>query len=192
MPGRVYDILLERAFDQYGFVTSEDARDLGVDQQRLVDMERRATLERVAQGLYRFNAIPRTANDQLMEAALWPRRTRGVLTHDTALDLHDLCDINPAQIHITVPRRYRITREIPSAYQIHHRDLPVKDRALVEGLPTVKPRRAILDAIETHVDPKLVEQAIDTARRRGLVRGQALGDLEMRAAHRVAATRAEH
>jgi hypothetical protein len=49
----------------------------------------------------------------------------------------------------------------------------------------VKPRRAILDAIETHVDPKLVEQAIDTARRRGLVRGQALSDLEVQAAHPV-------
>lgn len=185
MPGRLHDILLERAFDQYGFVTSEDARDLGVDQRRLVEMERRGTLERVAQGLYRFNAIPRTANDRLMEAALWPRRTRGVLTHDTALDLHDLCDVNPVEIHITVPRRYRITREIPPAYKIHHRGLPVEDRALVEGLPTVKPRRAILDAIETHVDPKLVEQAIDTARRRGLVRGQALSDLEVRAAHPV-------
>ena len=58
MPGRIYDILLERAFDQYGFVTSEDARDLGVDQRRLVEMERRGTLQRVARGLYRFNAIP--------------------------------------------------------------------------------------------------------------------------------------
>jgi predicted transcriptional regulator of viral defense system len=67
-----------------------------------------------------------------------------VLTHNTALDLHDLRDINPAGIHITVARRYRITREIPPAYEVHHRDLPAEDRALVEGLPTVKPRRAIL------------------------------------------------
>ena len=181
MPGRVHDILLERAFDQYGFVRSEDARDLAVDQQRLVDMERRGTLERVTQGLYRFKAIPYSGRDQLMEAALWPRRTRGVLSHDTALDLHDLCDINPAKIHITVPRRYRINREIPAAYAIHHRDLGGEDRATVEGLPTVTPQRAILDAIETHVDPKLVEQAIDTARRRGLVRGNDLSALEAQA-----------
>ncbi len=176
MPGRVHDILLERAFDQYGFVTSEDARDLGVDQQRLVDMERRGTLERVARGLYRFKAIPYTGRDQLMEAALWPRRTRGVLSHDTALELHDLCDVNPAEIHITVPRRYRINREIPATYAIHRRDLAVEDRTLLEGLPTVTPRRAIRDAIEAHLDPKLVEQAIDTVRRRGLVRGEALSD----------------
>jgi predicted transcriptional regulator of viral defense system len=185
MPGRVHDILLERAFDQYGFVTSEDARDLGVDQQRLVDMERRGTLERVARGLYRFKAIPHAGRDQLMEAVLWPRRAQGVLSHDTALELHDLCDVNPAEIHITVPRRYRINREIPATYAIHRRDLAAEDRTLLEGLPTVTPRRAIRDAIEAHLDPKLVEQAIDTVRRRGLVRGKALSDLEARAEHPV-------
>jgi predicted transcriptional regulator of viral defense system len=181
MPGRVHDTLFAHAFDQYGFVTADDARALDVDRQRLVDMERRGTLERVARGLYRFKAIPHGYRDQLMEAALWPRRARGVLSHDTALDLHDLCDVNPAKIHITVPRRYRINREIPAAYAIHHRDLEREDRATAEGLPTVTPRRAILDAIETHVDPKLVEQAIDTARRRGLVRGKDLSALETQA-----------
>lgn len=180
MPGRVHDILFERAFDQHGFVTADDARVLGVDRQRLVDMERRGTLERVARGLYRFKAIPHGDRDQLMEAVLWPRRTRGVLSHATALDLHDLCDINPVKIHITVPRRYRINREAPAVYAIHHRDLEDADRAVLDGLPTVTPRRAILDAIEAHVDPKLVEQAVDTARRRGLVRKESLSALEAR------------
>jgi predicted transcriptional regulator of viral defense system len=185
MPGRIHSTLFERAFDQYGFVTADDARALGVNQQRLVEMERRGTLERVARGLYRFKEIPHGDRDQLMEAALWPRRTRGVLSHDTGLDLHDLCDINPARIHITVPRGYRINREIPTVYAIHHRDLADDDLAVLEGLPTITPRRAILDAIETHVDPKLVEQAIDTARRRGLVRGKDLSDLEAQAGRSV-------
>ena len=178
MPGRIHDVLFEHALDQYGFVTSEDARALGVDHQRLVDMARRGTLERVARGLYRFKSVPFTGRDQLMEAALWPRRVRGVLSHDTALDLHGLCDINPAQIHITVPRQYRINREVPTTYAIHHRDLPVEDLAVVEGLPTVTPQRAILDGLETHVDPKLVAQAIDTVERRGLVRGAELSYLK--------------
>lgn len=185
MPGRIHDALLDRAFDQYGFVTAVDAQALGIDPQRLVDMERRGTLERAARGLYRFKAIPYSNRDQLMEAALWPRRVRGVLSHDTALELHDLCDINPSRIHITVPRRYRINREIPAAYAIHHRDLAGEDLAILEGLPTVTPRRAILDAIETHVDPKLMEQAIDTARRRGLVRGKDLSALEAQAGRSV-------
>ena len=177
----VRDILLDRAFDQYGFVTSDDARSLGIDEKRLVDMERRGTLERVACGLYRFKVIPHTGREHLMEAVLWPRRTRGVLSHDTALELHNLCDINPTKVHITVPRRYRINREIPSTYAIHHRDLADSDRTLVEGIPVVTPAQSIEDAIETHVDPKLIDQAIDTARRRGLIRGETLADFETRA-----------
>jgi predicted transcriptional regulator of viral defense system len=37
-----------------------------------------------------------------MAAALWPQGIQGVLTHDTALDLWDVSDVNPAKIHITV------------------------------------------------------------------------------------------
>ncbi|MEX1142025.1 MAG: type IV toxin-antitoxin system AbiEi family antitoxin domain-containing protein [Thermoleophilaceae bacterium] len=181
MPRDVARILFDRAFDQYGFVTADDARSLGINHQRLVDMERRGTLERVARGLYRFRVIPYTGREHLMEAVLWPRRTRGVVSHDTALHLHDLCDIDPSKVHITVPRAYRINRTIPSGYAIHHRDLSPVDRAVVEGIPTVTPLRAIKDGIDTHVDPKLVDQAIDTARRRGLIRGRDLADLDRRA-----------
>lgn len=177
----IRDTLLDSAFDQYGFITADDARSLDVDPQRLVDMERRGTLERVARGLYRFKVIPHTGREHLMEAVLWPRRTRGVLSHDTALEMHDLCDINPAKVHITVPRSYRINRDIPSTYAIHHRDLADSDRTLVEGIPVVTPAQSIEDAIDTHVDPKLIDQAIDTARRRGLIRGETLANTETRA-----------
>ena len=50
MATAVRDILLDHAFDQYGFVTADDARSLGINEKRLVDMERRGTLERVARG----------------------------------------------------------------------------------------------------------------------------------------------
>lgn len=180
VPTAPRDILLDLAFDQHGFVTSEDARSLQINDQRLVDMERRGTLERVARGLYRFKAIPRTGREHLMEAVLWPRRTRGVLSHDTALDLHGLCDINPIEVHITLPDSYRINREIPSGYVMHHRNLTDADRTLVEGIPTVTPAHSIRDAIETHLDPKLIDQAIDESRRRGLVPKRELAELEQR------------
>ncbi len=42
-----------------------------------------------------------------MAAALWPKGIQGVLTHDTALDLWDVSDVNPAKTHITVPHGHR-------------------------------------------------------------------------------------
>ena len=60
-----------------------------------------------------------------MEAALWPGRgMRGVLSHETALDLYALSDVNPARIDITLPRAYRIRRDVPAAYRVHHEDCP--------------------------------------------------------------------
>src|SRR6266542_986722 len=116
MPGRVYMELLEAATSQYGHVTADDARTLGVDPAQLRIMHHRGLLERVARGVYRFPILPATALDQYMEAVLWPR-TKAALSHETALDLHGLCDVNPARIHVTVPAGYRLRRDAPRIYQ---------------------------------------------------------------------------
>lgn len=181
VPGKVYNALVEVAVDQYGFVTSADARDLGVDPHRLVEMGRRGVIERVDHGLYRFPVVARTGLDQLMQATLWPRG-QGVLSHETALDVHDLCDVNPAKIHITVPAAQRITRQVPEAYAIHQRDLAEDEVTRHEGIPVVTPARAILDGIEARVRAGLIEQAVETARRRGLLRPADLELLERRGA----------
>ena len=168
MPGKVYNALVDVALDQYGFLTPGDARDAGVDPHRLVEMSRRGTLERVDHGLYRLPVVAHTALDHLMQATLWPRG-QGVLCHDTALDVHDLCDVNPAKIHITVPASYRLNRELPAAYVLHRRDLAADEVTRHEGIPIVTPARAILDGIDAGLRAGLVEQAIDTARQRGLL-----------------------
>lgn len=169
VPGKVYNQLVEIALDQYGFVTPADAREIDVDPHRLIEMARRGVIERVDHGLYRVPVVARTGLDQLMQATLWPRKL-GVLSNETALDLHDLCDVNPAKVHITVPTAYRITRRIPDAYAIHHRDLADGEVTRHEGIPVVTPARAILDGIETHLRAGLIEQAIETAQARGLLR----------------------
>lgn len=169
MPGRAYTDLFEVAADQYGFVTQTDAIDAGYSETALRDMARRGAITRTGWGLYRFNAFPAHPLDQYMEATLWPRPAAGVLSHDTALDLHDLCDVNPGKLHVTVPKRWRTNRAIPTLYVLHRRDLAPQDMTYHEGIQIVTPARAILDGIEENLRGDLVEQAIETARRRGLV-----------------------
>jgi hypothetical protein len=111
MPGKWYADLFDIAADQYGFVTPDDIDGLGGRDQVLVDMERHGHLDRVARGLYPFRSFPTTARDELMAATLWPRRL-GVISHDSALDLWDLCDVNAAKIHITIPRTARTQRRL--------------------------------------------------------------------------------
>jgi len=168
MPGRWYEELFEVAANQNGFVTTDDVRDLGGTLQVLADMHRHGQLDRVAHGLYRFALFPAGPLDEYMQATLWPRR-HGVISHDSALDLWDLCDVNPAKIHVTVPKRARVRRAAPATYEVHQRELDVADITRLEGIRVVTPARAILDGIERHLDQRLIEQAIDAARSRGLL-----------------------
>lgn len=178
MPGRVYTQLLEAANSQYGYVTTDDARAAGVDPAQLRIMSHRGLLDRVARAVYRFPLVPTAALDQYMEAVLWTR-TSAALSHETALDLHGLCDVNPVRIHVTVPSSYRLRREAPGVYQLHTRDLDPGDVTRYEGIPIVTVYRAILDAIDSDLGGHLIDQAIDTARRRGL-----LAPAELRALRR--------
>src|SRR5215218_4964557 len=134
MPGRIFTTLLDQAQQQYGFLTPEDARELGIDPTQLRLMAARHTLERRGRGLYRMPMVPPTNLDAYMEAVLWTGR-RGALSHETALDLYDLCDVNPSAIHLTVPRDFRTRKETPKSYQLHRGDFDQTDLRWHEGIP---------------------------------------------------------
>jgi predicted transcriptional regulator of viral defense system len=180
MPGRVFTQLIEVAQDQHGYVTPRDARALGINPLRLQDLVRRGLAEHVAHGVYRIALVPVTALDQYMEATLWPQAAQGVLCGETALDLHELCDVNPAKIHVTVPAGYRPRRHVPKLYVLHHRDLDERDVTRYEGITIVTPYRAILDGIERHLGPRLLDQAIENAKARGLLTREQLAEIRRR------------
>jgi predicted transcriptional regulator of viral defense system len=184
MPGRIYTQLLDLAYDQHGYLRADGVRDAGFDPKRLVDYERRGVAERVAYGVYRMNAIPQDEFEEYMRAALWPMGA-GVLSHETALDLYELCDVNPARIDVTVPRGYRTHRAVPTLYRLHPRDLSGTKPEQLRGMPIVPPLRAILDGIETSVRSELIEQAIQTAEHQGLIAPDAAAHArDVHAAHR--------
>jgi predicted transcriptional regulator of viral defense system len=168
MPGRVFTQVLALAAEQNGFVRTRDVRELGIDPRRLNDYARRGLAERVGRGLYRIDLVPRDDLDEFARAVAWPDG-RGVLGHETALDLHELCDVNPDHIDITVPRAYRTHRAVPARYRLHRRDLDDKDLTWIGSVPIVTPARAIADGLELGLRPTLIDQAIDTAARQALI-----------------------
>lgn len=168
MPGRLFDTLLDRAQDQYGYLTPADVRELGIDPTQLRLMSARHTLEHRGRGLYRMPAVPPTSLDTYMEAVLWSGR-RGVLSHETALDLYELCDVNPAAIHLTVPKAFRTRKAVPAVYRLHRRDLAAADVGWHEGIPIVTTEQAIAGGIEQALGWHLIDQAIQNARARGLI-----------------------
>ena len=170
MPGVAYEALYEIAEEQYGYLTTAQARTSGVSKQVLHQMVRRGDLERVSWGLYRLIHFPRSPHDQYVEATLWPLSVRGAISHESALALYGLSDVNPAKIHITVPRSFRVQREVPAVLVIHRADLKDAEISHHEGIPVTTPERAIRDCHAAHLGPALVRQAIEDGRRTGLLR----------------------
>jgi predicted transcriptional regulator of viral defense system len=161
-------MLLDHAQQQYGFLTPGDARELGIDPTQLRLMAARHTLEHLGRGLYRMPMVPATRLDSYMEAVLWTGR-QGVLSHETALDLHELCDVNPSAIHLIVPSSFRTRKAAPETYRLHRDDLDPTDVSWHEGIPIVTAKRAILGGVEQALGWQLIDQAIETARARGLI-----------------------
>jgi predicted transcriptional regulator of viral defense system len=161
-------VLLNHAQQQYGYLTPDAARELDIDPTQLRLMAARQTLEHLGHGLYRMPMVPATSLDAYMEAVLWTGR-RGVLSHETALDLYELCDMNPSAIHLTVPRGFRTRKAVLEIYRLHRLDLDPAEIGWHEGIPIVTPERSILGGIEQALGWQLIDQAIATARARGLI-----------------------
>lgn len=157
----------EIALDHHGYFTTEQARAAGVDPHAVLMMQRRGTVERVAHGLYRNPLVAASSLGPYMAASLWPRGVRGVLSHQTALELLGLSDVNPARIHISLPVRMRVRRQVPRHYVLHHARIEPRDTTLVEGIPVTTALRTIQDCHEAHLGPALLRQAIEDGRRTG-------------------------
>ncbi len=169
MPGKTYNHVYEIAVDQFGCFTTAQALEAGATRQSLEMMAKRGNIERVSHGLYRVNAIQVTRLDPYMEATLWPGRQRGILSHETALELYGISDVNPEKIHVTVPKRFRTHRTVPSLYVLHHADLDAHEVSSFEGIPTTTAVRAIEDCHRTYLGQALLAQAIEDGFKRGLL-----------------------
>ena len=158
--------LHERALDQYGYITTRDAHDLGIPAVELRKIAQRGGVDHVAYGLYRFDSVPRTGRDQLMEAVLRVGPD-AYLTHDAVLALHDLGLVNPRLIRVGTPRRAR--PHLPGFIEVVHQRVDPAELTDYEGIPSVIVARALLDCRGLVMVDRLLD-ATQEAARRGLIR----------------------
>jgi hypothetical protein len=174
-------VLYGIAEDQAGYFTAAQARAAGLHQVRLVQLAQQGDIERVSRGVYRFARFPVSRHGHYMEAVLWPQVRRpdvaGVVSHESALAIHGLSDVNPARVHISLPAAVRIRRQVPKGLVIHYADLAPNEVERVEGVPVTTPERAIRDAHASHVGNGLVADAIADGRRNGALSTAAAGRL---------------
>ena len=146
--------LHDRALDQYGYVTTGDAEDLGVAAVELRKIAQRGGVDHVAYGLYRFDDIPRTSRDQFMEAVL--RVGPGAyLTHDAVLALHDLALVNPRRVRIGTSKRAR--PRLPDFVEVVRQRVSPREVTVYEGIPSATVARALLDCRGLTMGERLID-----------------------------------
>jgi predicted transcriptional regulator of viral defense system len=192
MPGRLYARIYELAEPHHGYVTTADAEARGISRFALARMAERGVLERVFQGVYRLSHFPLSPVAQYMEATLWPRSARGVLSHDTALRVHEISDVNPTKIHLTIPPDVRTHRTVPRVYQLHHADLAPTEIDVIDELPVTTPVRTIRDCQARGLGPALVRAAIADGRRSGKLSRREADQLTREVLNSPAARRRRH
>lgn len=165
----VRDQVLEWAAEQHGYITTRDARALGVDPTQLRLMAARGRLERVGRGVYRVPMLPRSEHDELAEAAAWTLG-RGVISHESALVLHGLSEVSPSRIHLTVPRANHPRAAGGELYRLHRRDLDHAEVTEHDGIPVTTASRTIRDCLVDGTDPYQLRLAVDEAESQGLLR----------------------
>lgn len=178
--------LFEIAEQQQGFFTTKQAKAAGFAENTHPYHVQTWSWIREHRGIYRLALFPTSDRPDLVLWSLWSKNRQeiidGVFSHQTALSLHELSDLNPAKLHMTVPKRFRRNSEIPSILVLHYRDLPEADVQIGPGYRYTRPLRTILDLIEDDaIEPTLLIQAVRQALDRGLIthlqlRDPALGE----------------
>jgi predicted transcriptional regulator of viral defense system len=160
------------AQEQGGYFTAKQAKTSGYDYAHLVYHVSTGAFERVGHGLYRLTSIPPADDEDLIRLSLWSRNRedepQAVISHESALVLHDLTELLPDRIHLTVPPGFR--KDPPEGCTIHKAVLLPADVEERTGFRVTTPLRTLLDVSAGTTSEEQLEKAAMEALGRGLVR----------------------
>jgi hypothetical protein len=106
---------------------------------------------------------------------LWSKE-RGVVSHATALGVHDVGEFESPRVHLTVLQGFRMTDD---ALILHRAQLPDEDVETRPGFRVTSLMRSLIDVAAEHADEDQLGRAVDEALVRGTVtRRQLLGRAE--------------
>jgi predicted transcriptional regulator of viral defense system len=157
------DTLIAVSEGRDGYFTTEQARDAGLSLQALVGLEQAGHLDREQYGIYRLARWPSSKRPGLWRTFLWATRIdpRATFSHRTALELHDVSDINPSKIDVTFPLDVRARSTKPPAVVTHRRHLAEGDVEEHDGLRVTTLYRTLLDLATDNLARDAVAGVLD-------------------------------
>jgi very-short-patch-repair endonuclease len=164
------DHVVDLALRQHGLITRAQARALGVTDRMIGRRVESGWLERVEVGVFRVGAAPGTWRQRVMAAVL-AAGPGAAASHLTAAALLGFEGARPGVVHVSTTRWTRRLRSAGAA--VHEsQDLLSSDILSIDGIPTTKPVRTLIDSgclvgavtLETWLDQCIREGRASIAR----------------------------
>jgi len=180
--------LYEIAQSQQGFFTTKQATRAGFTEPTHPYHVRAGNWIREHRGIYRLADFPTTDRPDLMLWYLWsqnrPEIPQGTYSHSTALSQHELSDLMPSKLHMTVPKEFR-RNVIPDILVLHRAELKPSEVQEMHGVRITRPLRTITDLLQSNgTDRSQLKLALDEALRRGLIVRKEIERMPHNAVHR--------
>jgi len=152
-----------------GYFTNADAQRCGFSRALREHHDNSGRFIRVRRGVYRLRETPASSREDVISAWLAVGREAAVVSHESALELHDLSDVIPSRVHLILPRCRRYL-QTPVGATLHTttRPLDLAEVTVREGVRLTTPTRTILDAAEAGAGPEQIERAVRQALDRGM------------------------
>lgn len=169
-------LLYEIADAQGGYFTADQARKVGYAYSQQHFHRQSGAWVQVGRGLFRLRDYPIGEREDLIRWSLWSRNQKGtpqaVISHETALAVHDLSDVMPDAVHLTVPPGFR--KRAPAGGILHRAVLAPTDSEQRSGFRVTTPLRTLIDAAESALSQEHLDQAVRDVLQRGLARRLAI------------------
>lgn len=151
--------LRQVASRQGGYLTASQARDAGYSYQAQAHHVAAGNWLRVHRGIFRIEDEPYDLHDDKFQWILWSKG-RAVISHETALDVHEVGELESAKTHVTVPPGFTMRHR---ALKIHHAALDERDLDERSAFPVTTVLRSIIDVAAVHVDGDQLARLVDEA-----------------------------
>jgi predicted transcriptional regulator of viral defense system len=169
-----YQKLYKVALEQQGFFTSRQAVAAGYSEKNHAFHVNRGTWVREERGIYRIAQFPESQDPDLILWSFWScdrkGKPQGIYSYQTALRVHELTDLNPPKLHMTVPLAFRRSAPTPKVLVLHRGVVEPKDIEQRKGYGVTNVRRTLEDlAHEKSVTEGILRQGVEEGIRRGIL-----------------------
>ena len=164
--------IFEIASQKQGYFTAKQALQAGFSYRMQYHYKHASHWLEIERGVFRLAQYPNSPSEDLVRWSLWSRNRadnpQAIISHQTALSIHELSDVMPAKVYLTVPTTFR--KKIPEGCIIYKSVINSDEIEQREGFRITNPLRTIIDVAEGNLSMDHLEQAVRDACDKGFLR----------------------